>query len=259
MDKYILPNISNSKLYMQAGNSVTTTLIERIANQIIKVKDRLNPLIWDGQTLKPEVRSKLIRIARAFEEFVGVDLDVVDYTITGSNANYTWTEHSDLDLHLVIPGTAPDDDRELYSAKKSLWGEQRNITIKGLPVECYVQGQDEPHHSTGVYSLINDSWEIEPKKVKPKINDAAVTAKKDSVVHDIESALLSKDIEKLRSVKDKITKMRKAGLERAGEWSVENLVFKVLRNLGFIDKITEMIRELEDQELSLEQQDNILD
>jgi DNA (cytosine-5)-methyltransferase 1 len=37
MDKYILPNIANSKLYMQAGNSVTTTLIERIAEEIIKV------------------------------------------------------------------------------------------------------------------------------------------------------------------------------------------------------------------------------
>lgn len=34
---YILPNIANSKLYMQAGNSVTTTLIERIGNEIIKV------------------------------------------------------------------------------------------------------------------------------------------------------------------------------------------------------------------------------
>lgn len=37
IDKYILPKLANSKLYMQAGNSVTTTLIERIANQIIKV------------------------------------------------------------------------------------------------------------------------------------------------------------------------------------------------------------------------------
>lgn len=37
IDKYILPNLANSKLYMQAGNSVTTTLIERIANQIIEV------------------------------------------------------------------------------------------------------------------------------------------------------------------------------------------------------------------------------
>jgi len=37
MEKFILPNIANSKLYMQAGNSVTTPLIERISNEIIKV------------------------------------------------------------------------------------------------------------------------------------------------------------------------------------------------------------------------------
>ena len=37
MDKYILPPVANSKLYMQAGNSVTTPLIERISNEIIKV------------------------------------------------------------------------------------------------------------------------------------------------------------------------------------------------------------------------------
>lgn len=37
VDKYILPNIANSRLYMQAGNSVTTKLIERISEQIIKV------------------------------------------------------------------------------------------------------------------------------------------------------------------------------------------------------------------------------
>jgi hypothetical protein len=54
-------------------------------------------------------------------------------------------------------------------------------------------------------------------------------------------------------VKERITKMRKAGLTRAGEWSVENLVFKILRNLGLIDQITEKIQELEDQQLSLEQ------
>jgi hypothetical protein len=53
--------------------------------------------------------------------------------------------------------------------------------------------------------------------------------------------------------------MRRAGLDRAGEYSVENVVFKILRNLGLIDQITDKIRELEDQELSLEQQTNILD
>ncbi|HZJ80076.1 MAG TPA: DNA cytosine methyltransferase, partial [Dysgonamonadaceae bacterium] len=37
MDKFILPPIANGRLYMQAGNSVTTTLVERIGNQIAKV------------------------------------------------------------------------------------------------------------------------------------------------------------------------------------------------------------------------------
>ena len=226
-------------------------------SDLITVNRRLNPKIWDGDTLDPAVASKLKEIAQAFEEFIGIDLNVVDYTITGSNANYTWTEHSDLDLHLIVAGEVGDGARELFNAKKALWGEQHNITIKGLPVECYVQGQEEEHHSTGVYSIANNRWLVEPKKIKPEVDDAAVEAKKDSAIHDIESALLSKDLNQLRKVKEKITKMRKAGLERAGEWSVENLVFKILRNLGLIDEIADKIRELEDQELSLEQAQSI--
>ena len=222
-------------------------------SNIITVNRRLNPKIWDGDVLNPAVAQKLKEIADAFQEFIGIELDVVDYTITGSNANYTWTDHSDLDLHLIVAGEVDDAARELFNAKKALWGEQHNITIKGLPVECYVQGREEEHHSTGVYSIADSQWLVEPKKTKPEVDDSAVEAKKDSVIHDIETALLSKDLNRLRLVKEKITKMRQAGLERAGEWSVENLVFKILRNLGLIDEITDKIRELEDQELSLEQ------
>ena len=223
------------------------------SSEIVTVNKNLNPKLWINGELRPEVAEKLRAIAQAFEEFIGVDIKVIDYTITGSNANYTWTAHSDLDLHLIVPGTASDEERELFSAKKSLWSEQRNITIKGLPVECYVQGEDEPHHSTGVYSIARSKWIVEPKKVKPSVDDAAIEAKKDGIMRMAEDALLSKDLVKLRSVKDKITQMRKAGLERAGEWSVENLVFKILRNLGIIDQIAEKIRELEDSKLSLEQ------
>lgn len=37
IEKYILPDLANSKLYMQAGNSVTTSLVERISKEIINV------------------------------------------------------------------------------------------------------------------------------------------------------------------------------------------------------------------------------
>jgi hypothetical protein len=226
---------------------------------IVTVNRRLNPKIWNDGILDIEVAAKLEDIAEAFREFIGIDLNVVDLTITGSNANYTWTEYSDLDLHIIVAGAPGEEARELFNAKKALWSEQHTITIKGLPVECYVQGEDEPHHSTGVYSLVKGEWLVEPKKVKPTLDDAAIEAKKDAVLAQIEQALLSKDLDKLRTVKDKITQMRKSGLERAGEWSVENLVFKILRNLGLIDQITDKIRELEDSELSLEQHTNSLD
>ena len=231
-------------------------LNELFSDKVVTVNRTLNPKIWAGDDLKPEVKSKLLKIAAAFEKFIGIDIDVTDITVTGSNANYTWTAYSDLDLHLIVPGTPTQEQRELFSAKKALWTELHDIRIKGLPVECYVQGDAEPHHSTGVYSIEKDAWLEKPKKVKPDVDDDAVEAKKDDLMRRIETALLSKDLDKLHAAKDRITDMRKSGLERAGEWSVENIVFKILRNLGIIDQITEKIRELEDQELSLEQQSN---
>ena len=233
--------------------------LEESSSQLVTVNRRLNPKLWHNGDLDLEVSAKLQDIAEAFEKFIGIDLPVIDYTITGSNANYTWTEHSDLDLHLIVKGTVTDAERELYNAKKALWAEQHTITVKGLPVECYVQGEQEEHHSTGVFSIAKDRWLVEPKKIKPEVDDSAVERKKDSMIHDIETALLSKDLERMRRVKERVTEMRRAGLARTGEWSVENLVFKILRNLGLIDTITEKIRELEDAELSLEQQTNLLD
>ena len=234
--------------------------LEESLSQLVTVNRRLNPKLWHNGELDLEVSTKLQDIAEAFEKFIGIDLPIIDYTITGSNANYTWTQHSDLDLHLIVKGTVTDAERELYNAKKALWAEQHTITVRGLPVECYVQGEQEEHHSTGVFSIAKDQWLVEPKKIKPEVDDSAVERKKDSMVHDMETALLSQDLERLRRVKERITEMRKAGLDRAGEWSVENLVFKILRNLGLIDKISEKIRELEDKELSLETaQQNVLD
>lgn len=225
----------------------------------VTVNRDLNPKIWRDDSLKPEVREKLVKIADSFKTFIGVDLDIVDLTLTGSNANYTWTPYSDLDLHLMVRGEVTDAMRELFNAKKALYNDQHDIKIKGIPVEVYVQGTEEEHHSTGVYSIQNDQWLTEPMKQEPDVDDSAVEAKQSSLIHDIQLALSKNSLDDLRTVKDHLTNMRKAGLARTGEWSVENVVFKNLRNLGVIEEIVEKIQELEDQELSLEQQTPALD
>jgi hypothetical protein len=220
---------------------------------VVTLNKNLNPVLWDNQgNLNPIIKEKLIAIADAFYEFIGVKLNIIDLTITGSNANFTWNAHSDIDLHLIVSGTPTYDDRELYNAKKAVWGEQHNITLKGIPVEVYVQGNAEVHYSSGIYSILEDNWIVVPKKQKPAIDDAAVHAKKDNVVERIEEALMENNLAKLKSIKETVVQMSKAGLERAGEWSTENLVFKILRNTGMIEELTKKIHEIEDKELSLE-------
>lgn len=218
----------------------------------VDLKRTLNPALWDGEELNADVRNVMLKIAQAFIKHVGVDLDVQDITLTGSNANYTWNDFSDCDLHIVVPGVASEEERELYSAKKDLWTANRDIKVKGVPVECYVQGAQEPHHSTGVYSVLKDTWVDRPRRIRPRVNDSAIEAKMDDAVRIIRRAILSRDLDTINTVKTRIRDMRSAGLERAGEWSTENQVFKRLRNLGMIDRMAELARELEDRELSLE-------
>ena len=67
-------------------------------------------------------------------------------------------------------------------------------------------------------------------------------------------ALRSPDINISNTVKDRLNRLRKTGLERQGEFSVENIAFKVLRVKGYIDQLRQHIYNLEDQALSLGEQ-----
>ena len=59
------------------------------------------------------------------------------------------------------------------------------------------------------------------------------------------------DINAVRDLKRKIREMRGAAISRGGEFSFENLVFKELRNRGYLDKMNKYEQSLGDQALSL--------
>jgi len=229
--------------------------IQDIINEsrFVKFHPELNAKLWENTTMRPEVRAKLLEIARAFYKFVGVDLDITDITVTGSNSAYTYTNHSDLDLHLIVEGLPSDAERELYDAKKGLWNEQHDIFIRELPVEVYIQGADDKHHSSGVYSVLHEEWLTTPSNDEPTIDDVSVAQKVRYLTREIKGAINDSDPTKADATKTRLAKMRKEGLAETGEWGAENIAYKALRNRGLIDQLTAHIRRRQDQELSLEQ------
>ncbi len=134
----------------------------------VKFNEELNPRIWQGSRMRPEVRKKLLAIARDFKQSLGLsDLEVKDITLSGSNAGYTYTPHSDIDLHLVVDMPQAETDevyRELFNAKKYQYNDEHNLSIGGYPVELYVQPVNQPHHSQGIYSVLNNDWTAIPRK-----------------------------------------------------------------------------------------------
>lgn len=221
--------------------------------------DNLNQDLWDGDELDPKVHTALMKIADEFEEFLEIpSLGVVDVTMTGSMANYNWTSKSDIDLHLIVKRSDIEcsdiDPNEYFMAKKGIWNDNHNITIFGHPVELYVQMDDEPHTSTGVYSLSDSEWRKKPEHKEVNVDDEAVGIKAREIMVKIDRLVDSEsdDISAIDKVKDSIKRLRKVGLERDGELSVENLAFKALRNNGYLEKLYTYGREAKDKSLSID-------
>jgi hypothetical protein len=210
----------------------------------------LNPKIWDSDQLNTEVRFQLLKIARHFAEFLKVEkLNLKDITISGSNASYGYNELSDLDLHLVAVVDA--GQVEFYDAKKNVYNSKYNIKIKGIDVELYVQDYKQRHHSAGIYSVLRNEWISRPKEETPGATAQEVKSKARNYAGRINQALKSNDLNTARDTMSNIRRLRQAGLEDGGEYSVENLAFKLLRARGQIDKLVKHINKLESASLSI--------
>lgn len=215
--------------------------------------DELNPLLWDGSQLKTEIRYKLLAIAHHFAKFLNVPrLNLRDITISGSNAAYGYSEQSDIDLHLVVdmPVDKPELP-ELYDAKKNQFNFTYNIKVKDIDVELYVQDVQQQHHSAGIYSILNDKWISKPKHQPPNIDDKEVKSKARNYSAKLNAAMRSGELNKAKEAMADVRRLRKAGLEQGGEYSIENLAFKLLRGRGKIDKFMRFINKLQSAELSL--------
>ena len=223
-------------------------------DKLVNFHSKLNPDIWAGDRLRPEVRLHLFQIAKAFVQFIDVkDLRLTDITISGSNASFNYNDASDIDLHLIadVNGPCEENLQALFMAKKSMFNDQYDINILGHTVEVYVQDSDQPHISNGVYSVYNDAWIKHPERITVKPDTTNIEHKYSYLKAEVDQAIDSGDPATMERLKKRIKTIRQAGLETSGEFGVENLTFKLLRNAGDIDRLWQAGQQATDQELSL--------
>jgi len=134
----------------------------------INFHEELNAQLYLNDKMRPEVHKKLMQIAYDFMEFLGVDdIALKDITVSGSNAAYSYTPHSDIDLHLLVDYNQLYNDevyKEMFDAKKYQYNETHDIKIRSYEVELYVQDSEQEHVSLGDYSVLYNKWNTFPNK-----------------------------------------------------------------------------------------------
>jgi predicted nucleotidyltransferase len=217
---------------------------------------RLNPRLWQHRRLHPEIRDKLLRTAVAFYRFLELPgLRVNDVIVTGSNAAFNYTRLSDIDVHLLVDfaqTTCPVMADNFFTTKKTLWNQTYDIEIHGHPLELYVEDTDDPVRANGIYSVLREKWLKTPTSTPPKRDDTAVELKTQAYVDEIDSLLSgAPKIADINKLLRRLYVLRQNGLLTGGEFSVENLTFKTLRALGYLQKLRDFRVKLRDDTLSL--------
>jgi len=227
----------------------------RAAVKSVRPKNGLSERVWDGESLRPAISNALGRVAKQFLEELELELDVEDVILTGSYAGRTWGPGSDLDLHIVVDFSSFDDPEAAKQAcklAKFKWEEEHDVVIRGIPVEVYVEDVDEsPPKVTGRWSIPGNKWVLEPPESSATFDESKVVSKVMDFRTVIQKARATHDDKPMMAAMKRIAKMRKAGLERDGELSSENLAYRVLRRTGELQAAWDDIHDLVDRKLSV--------
>jgi predicted nucleotidyltransferase len=219
--------------------------------------------IWnkDGENyvMKPEIRKDLLQIAQDFikEDLkdAKITIGIKDVVIIGSSVNYNWTPYSDIDLHILVDFSELDmseqDAEAFLGAIKANWNKKHHITIKGHDLEIYVQGISQKVDSSAAYSIKNGKWIKPPIKNRPSFNKELIKKKHKDLKARIDAVINDRNEEELRKILEKLFVIRQAGLDKKGEFSEENIVFKILRAQGYLDKLKDYIVKIYDKERSI--------
>lgn len=241
---------------------------QEILTEAIEKHNSLNSkLFTKDELLKDKVRDKMLEIVDTFladlkEQEVKIKVD--DILFIGSNASYNYTKDSDIDLHILANTKAVDYPADLgaaiYSAYRSIFNKNLDITLYDIPLEIFVETEDSTRVSNGVYSVKKNKWVKKPVQEDiPEYDKDALNKLVDEweekckkLIDDIKADKLDDEKKVIKMLEDIYEKLRKKGVAK-GEYAIENLAFKELRNKGYLDQLKEYRNELTSKRLSLEE------
>ena len=223
----------------------------------LQVHNNLNPKLWNSDNeLLSEVREKIISIVKQFEEDLdNIPINIVDIQLVGSNCSFNYTDHSDLDVHIMcnfeVISINPEILQTVYNVKKTEFNKNYDISIKGIEVEMYVQDIKSSTTSNGIYSLCDDEWIKFPKPIT-NITHYDTSEEVSKWKKKIEHVLLFKDREDIVNAINTLYLMRTNSIQVDGEYGKGNQIFKDIRNLGLLDDLKGALKEATARELSME-------
>lgn len=219
------------------------------------MQKELNPKIWEDKKLREDVRETIIDIVSEFMDNLIIPVEILDVRVVGSNASYNYTEHSDLDVHIIsnleLVGSPTEIVQALYNSERSNFNRTHNIKIKGIEVELYVEDVNSAVTSNGIYSVIDDVWIKEPQIIKERSVKIDKNELQD-LVNSVQSVLDDGDSDDIKDCIDMLYLMRKDSIAIDGEYGVGNLLFKEIRNRGLLNALKDKYNEMISDELTLE-------
>ena len=222
----------------------------------------LDPRIWNGDTIKPEVRERSLAIVdRIIADSRITDLTVDAVELFGSNASYEYDDTSDYGIHVFVRSSAlnPEQLGDMFRLLND-YVERRQegrITFNGVVVEVTFHGERtdnyRPSPGIGQYSVSQARWIERPVKQPNNFDRATMATDMKKFIgqyNDLATAYAADkkgfECSRFGDLDSAMSVYRNSGFaEGLGSRSTQNLAYRALRRLNV--SIPDMVDDLEDE------------
>lgn len=236
--------------------------VSAAVSAVTKFPTELDPRLWDGTELKPEVRDKTLaivdRIVRS-SDVPGLSVDAVE--LFGSNASYEYDDASDFGVHVFTRSTvlAPDPlGRLLKLLNDEVERRQEgHITFNGVPVEVTFHSERgenyRPTKGIGQYSVSGGHWIERPVQQPDNFDRERMAADMkrfiglyNGLVEDFERDKKGFTCSRFGDLDSEMGAYRNSGFTAGlGSRSTQNLTYRALRRINV--SVPDMVDQLEDE------------